>query len=1348
MTSWCDRVLARCAGCFVVLVLAFASRSAFAAAPPIDLEHLPKFKSGIPQYPTPFLAIGKTPHPIASPEGGGMGIQSDVGDLSGFSGFVDESTGNFGFPGYRNHSIANFAFDDEKLVIQAHVPYPEGRKLRAHTDGNLDDDDTFELLIDPRNAAGAGKGQIYRVRGSAFGHWEADIDQQNIGQFHRPWDSGIHYGSMLWDPTGGWMASIAIPWSKLGGKPANGAIWGVQFAVRYADPKIVAFLSPTDNFTDTNRFARIRFDFDRRLNYRNHWLSEEVKSGRFSIQYLLANGDTKPQTVQVTAACYKAGKEIGHGSIQKTCPPGATYWSDGSNDAVVIGSQPATAEERNTVAHIQVYDQSHAHALIYDQWVPYWQPKPGERDWLKSYFGKDFVFNIGPYPSLGIIDYSVDAQTLHEANPTASKFECVVSADDKEVMRDAVDFPADGKITRSVNLTKFADGSTYTLKAIIEDAGGKEISSRSESFTRHVMPFEKAERAGLSDIVIPPFTPPQISGTSVACWNRTYRHGTGGLLESLIAADDDLLAKPATFKAVLGDGTAVTLTGDAPELKSHGTGQVDYHQVFRGGGIVLDVQGLFDYDGFYRFTTQFGPDSKPVDLKELRLEIPIKPEHATLIDAACTWNIPGNERALGFLDTKPGRVWDSFTLPYQEGNSRTSNMPPWVWVGDDERGLCFSHESDEGLHNDRKLPAAALDRANDAVTMTMWLVNNPFQLDKSRTFSFALQASPFKPQPGNGRLWRNMPRNNGTYKNGVYFTNFWNPANYPTYGRWVTLDYLKKCADEDGCDRTGMEASALSECSGTPEYEQFYYEWGAGMGHFKGTISPMPEDLKQRFKENNVEVDPWVMIESFSNGVQTNQDYRVWWLSEAAKRSASSFVYQDNGTWCYVDRPAPQYGYTREDGGREPTSMIWKSRTLMKRFATAVTEAGQPSQPAIWPNLMSPVLPGRAFCGKALTGEYTTSDQLRLGMLRVHLSKQWGIVTDWLCQTPANAGADTATTRTYWRALYSQILLLDITNFSRDDTAEIDRRWYNALDLFWLDDPTVKWHPYYKNPTLAHVDQPDTTLVSTYTAAGRMLAVVSNQNTKSTVENVRFNDLAAYGAPGLKYFYDAETGEEVETAADGTLKLFIKGKDYRVVIGFAEPWVFAAKKRMPNPDQIPPQSSINAELTLGAICKNLLTSPTLPPIANAHKLTETWAREILKQLPASSPDIVYLNAKQTAGIDLGDPKIQCSVFYDKKNDLMLVAYYNDTDLERDVPVGVRAKLAAKAGKTSFNYIYDAIGGESEWQEIDVPAHGGRWEIFTADAANVYGPRHGPIKPGTFMSNIIEAIQARKAEMEK
>ncbi len=1301
----------------------------------LNLGHWPKFTSGVPEYPTPFLAIARTPNLIAAPQGGGMNIESDVGFLSGFSGFVDKSTGRFGYPGYNNYTNANFSFDNDKLVIVAHVPYP--------VIGDLHKDDTFEVLIQPRGSHSTGF--VYRVTGNAFGQWHADLDEPIIGQFHRPWHSLIHYGSMLWPPSGLYMASVAIPWKSLGGRPANGDVWGVQFALRYRDPTIVAYLSPTDKFTHTRRFARIRFDFNRRVNYRPHWLSEEMDTGHFMVQYLLANGGTKPATVEMKVALYKTGHEFAHAHLEKTAPPGSTYWADNTGTNMIsLNSEPATPAQRDTVAHLTAYDRT-KNALIYDQWVPYWQFKPGENDWIKQRLARQFSFNIGPYPSTGVIDYAVDARSLKEVTPTAVEFTCAVLADGKPVFHEHGPLPADGQITGSITLGSFTDRVTYDLQAQIRDSKGSVLNQRSRSFTRRVMPFEKAAPAGVGDDVFPPFTPPQIHGTAVSCLLRTYVHGTNGLLEELIAAERNLLIRPAIFTAVLDNWQSLVLTGGRPQLLPHGQGSVDYTQTFHGGGVELLLRGNLDYDGFYHFTATLSPQSRPVTIRELRLQIPLSPQHATLIDAAVTWMYPGWEKALGFLSTQHGRIWDSHTLPMQM-NNRVSNMPPYIWIGDDDRGLCYSCASDEGTHNRPDRPAAALDRDNNAITLSIWMVNSTLHLEKPRSFQFALQASPFKPVAANGRLWRDQVTAGATYKNGLTFTDFWNPASYPTYGRWLTLDYLKKQVAIDGCDRTGLEASALSECAGTPEYRQFYYEWGSAMNEYQQVVMPVPSEILERFKASGVRSNPFVMVEAFSNTTKTNRDYRVWWLSEAVKHAGVSFVYQDNPTWVFADRPQPEYGYKRLNGGIEPTSMIWKSRDVLKRFFQAVAEAGQPSQPGIWPNMITPAAPGRSFCGKALDGEYTDSNNLRMGMMRVHLSKQWGFVVDWLCQAPSSAGAQIGTTRDYWRALFSQLCLLDVTNFSRSDSAEIYRLWWNALDIFWLDDPSIRWHPYYRNPTLAQVAPAETTLVSTYTATGRLLAIVSNRGDQHAITTVRFENLGAWGASGLAHFYDAETAEEI-AFENGVLRLFVARKNYRLIIGFRGPWKFAAKNRLPHPNQIPTNSSLDPQATIGAICRHLLTARTLPPMPHADQLLLQWAQEILKELPASSPDIAYFDARAMADIHLGNPDVRCSVFVNRRGGFMLVGFYNGTDQHRVLSSQIYEQIAAKVGKPGYNYIYDAIGGQSEWSEIDLPAHSGRWEVAYQDNPDYYGARRGVFKIGTLMSNILEAIEENKKTLQ-
>ncbi len=1315
-----------------------------AAAPAtLNPATLPVSAAGVRLYPTPFLAIGRTTHLIAAV--GGLDIQSDLGFLGGFSGFVDAATGQLGFPGYRNHSIANFAFDEQKLVVQMHVPYPEGRKLRASAHGDFSRDDQFELLIQPRGPR-FGAGHVYRIIGNALGQFRVDLDEPLIGQYHRPWSGRVTYSTMLWDPTGGWMARIAIDWESLGGKPANGDIWGAQAAVHYFDPDITAILSPSDRFDDTTRFARLRFDFDRRVNYRAHWITEEAQGGTFVQGMLLANGDTRPASVRVDVTLYQGANIIGQSSIQTTASAGATYFEPPDGARIRIPSHPADSKARDTVAHVLAYDTA-GETIIYDQWVPYWQRTPGERDWLKERFGKDFTLNIGPLPSLGQIDFAIHAATLRQINPGKLSAICQVRAADQLLRVQTLELDQDGNVRGTFALDRFTDGTQYDLSAEIRDAQGKTLSRKVESFTRRIMPFETAPRAGLSDIVIAPFTAPRINGATIECWNRRYQHGPDVLLQQLFAAGENLLAGPAVFKARINHGPLTVLRGDGPQLTPLGKGKVRYHQRFSWGNLLLNVDGEFDYDGFYLFHAGYSAadGAQPVTLDELKLEIPIASAHATLIDAAVTWMIPGHEKALGLLSTDTGRIWDSHTLPYQEGNNRTSNMPPYLWIGDDDRGLCFSNASPQGAHNDAALPAAALDRSNDAVVMSIWLVNSPLPLTEPRQFEFALQASPFKPVAANGHLWRDGQRAQGPYKNGVYFTNFWNPANYPTYGRWLTLDYLKLHVQTNGCDRSAVPASALSECSGTPEYMQFYYEWGSPMEQFKRFVAPVPADLMVRFQETHIDPSPFVMVEAFSNGCKTNQDYRVWWMSEAAKHAGLSYIYQDNAPWVYTATPEDQYGYQRPDGGREPTSMIFNSRTFMKRLAHAMVEAGQPSQPAVWPNLMSPVLPGRSFCGKALTGEYTNSDQLPMGLLRVHLSKQWGIVIDWLCQTPSSAAAQIGTTRAYWRKLCSQIFLLDVTNISRADTAEITRMWYNALDAFWLDDPTLRWHAYYRNPTLQSVQQPKTTLVSTYTATDRLLAVISNHDATDVVETVRFKSPPSVDTANVKYYYDAESGEPI-TVRDGALRLFIPGNDYRLVLGFDKPWEFDTTRRVSGAAKLAPQSELDARQTLAQVCKQLLSSRTLGELSNPHRLTEAWAREIVSQLQAD--DVKYFDAKATATVDLGTPDVSCSVFYNPRNQSMLIGYYNHSTTNHVLGAAVRQLLAEKVGNTSFRYIYDAISGASQWAEIDVPAGQGRWEVCYPDNPDFYGPRHGVFAVGTQLGNMLQAVAERKKQMDK
>lgn len=957
---------------------------------------------------------------------------------------------------------------------------------------------------------------------------------------------------------------------------------------------------------------------------------------------------------------------------------------------------------------------------------------------------KAFHFLVGPYPSKGIFEYQLDAREFRSAHPDAATLALNVERDNVSIKKDSQPIGTDGQAHGYLDVGVMPDGAHYQITGSVLDAAGKELAHDADSFTRTVMPFEKAPPLGTSEVIVAPFTAPVIDGDKVSCIERTYQHGSDGLLSQIIAAGEPLFSRPAVFRARVNDGKLVTLKGSQPVLSSAGKGTVAFKQSFTGEGITLNVEGAFDYDGFYLFTVHLSPASEPVTLHDLRLELPYRDTIAQLIEASVTWRrIEGTQKeCMGELDSKQGVLWDSKTFPSRNW-PRIGNMPPFVWLGDDDRGLVYSCASEQGMHNDENLPAAQLERAGKEVVYTAWFVNSPLKLAGERTFQFALQASPFKPMAEHANLWRNQTYRQ-PYKNGTLFTNWFTDGSYPTYGRFLTLDLLKKYRDSTGVDQAGTMASAVSECGGTPEYQQFWHEWGSGLGWNKQTPrSPEPWAVAM-MKEANLPVNPFIRVESASNVSATNVNYRTWWYDQEARHAGISYVYQDNPPYVYYDDPPNGYGYQRDDGRREPTSAIWNSRTFMKRIAVAATDAGKTDSPYIWANAISPVLPGRSFCRKMLNGEYLYTKLFTLGQIRVMASHQWGMELDWypFPQTEESPYPNIGPVRKYWREVFSRLLLHDITNFSGGDDAGYTSRWINALDLFWLDDPTVAWHPYYRADALK-ASHP-TTYCSAYSAKGRALLMISNQAEQPTVESVPLAEVARVGGDGLKYFYDAETGEEIEVTGDA-LKLFIPAQDYRVVIGFPAPWPFAAKNALGEGD-LPAQSTLDPEDTLTAISKQLLTSRTLQPVPNANRLYEDWMARVLKEVPVDSPDVVYLDAKDCADIPFGQPGIQCSIIYDKKHNASLISYYNASDKDVRLPDQVRTEICKKAGQTGHQFIIHPVTGISEWAFVDIPSGRGLLEICYPDTQDFWNAHNGPFKASNMLANMNRAIEARQKEM--
>ena len=90
---------------------------------------------------------------------------------------------------------------------------------------------------------------------------------------------------------------------------------------------------------------------------------------------------------------------------------------------------------------------------------------------------------------------------------------------------------------------------------------------------------------------------------------------------------------------------------------------------------------------------------------------------------------------------------------------------PVIWIGDDDRGLCFFGENDRGWTPDNDAAAQELHREGDVVIYRMNVITRPVKVATAREFAFYVHPTPTKPlEPA----WRSHNRHGRDVPVGSY----------------------------------------------------------------------------------------------------------------------------------------------------------------------------------------------------------------------------------------------------------------------------------------------------------------------------------------------------------------------------------------------------------------------------------------------------------------------------------------------------------------------------------------------------------------------------------------------------
>ena len=270
---------------------------------------------------------------------------------------------------------------------------------------------------------------------------------------------------------------------------------------------------------------------------------------------------------------------------------------------------------------------------------------------LPFVYSRELAFKVRYYPTPARLEAVIDAgSSAMLAHITGAKVSIV---------------PAGGtNVLHATAIAKF-DGLQQEVKidcgplpvgaydVLAEVKLGDTTATLKERLVKEPPPEWLGNKLGTIETVPKPWTPLTLTERTVACWGREYTFGAAALPAQVRVLGQDLLAGPARLLVTAGGQTQSVPLGEFTSRGDHSAQSRLHHRRARGepGGV---RQGV---DRVRRLLPQHHTlsSAQPVQVEGLAIEIPIKPEFATLLVA--------------------GRILPRATRPKPEGETRIRGPP-------------------------------------------------------------------------------------------------------------------------------------------------------------------------------------------------------------------------------------------------------------------------------------------------------------------------------------------------------------------------------------------------------------------------------------------------------------------------------------------------------------------------------------------------------------------------------------------------------------------------------------------------------------------------------------------------
>jgi hypothetical protein len=597
-------------------------------------------------------------------------------------------------------TTAFVTYDDSALYVavrcdETDKTYPRGL-VRGHDDRAFEDD-CVQVFVAPEDLRHAKQASInFGGYQGSYNTWFADIaayyeftvncqgSTTEARNDVRDWD--VPWSSRVSRDEAGWSAEIAVPFASLGLQgPPEGSLWG--FNIFRSRP-------PDASGWEGSWFG----------GYTPLSLGAVLFAGNHPTARQAAVSPAQPGSNRLTFSIVNPTEKEIKADLLVAPPGGAPVGASATVAAHAVGELSADyvlAGEGSLRAQYEVKIAGEDIPLL-SGFVPLYVP---------------------PKYDLDLHYYSVPARVEGRVHlgPGAKATRAVLTlqpqggpAETKEVAFS----PSGGAVLTLPVVGKPGDKGSAALQIL--DAAGTPLVERKLDFAVAPRPSWLGTKAGLPLGVLPPWTPVQVRGKTVAMLGKRLAFADLALPAQIDSAGAGILAAPIRV-AVSASGKEVAWRPTSWRVAEQALDHVKIESEGAAGNLALRVTSTIEYDGFSWNEVTLAPKGRAT-VDRVALEIPLRKD-------ACRYVYEGHAQAAHALSP--------LGLRRPMGDN--------LWVGDEERGLGFLAESLEWVQSrDRARQLEIVPRGSGWLWRSTF-IDTPTELTAPYTARFALHVTPAKP---------------------------------------------------------------------------------------------------------------------------------------------------------------------------------------------------------------------------------------------------------------------------------------------------------------------------------------------------------------------------------------------------------------------------------------------------------------------------------------------------------------------------------------------------------------------------------------------------------------------------